>query len=155
MSKLSRLARRWLSCALIAIGVFAAYLLNVEVQSALGRRALAATELVSLPLPEALVRAETEGKVVLVAVSAIWCPTCRRLDQTVFADAAVRERVGATLVFSRLEYESAEGQAFLEQHQASGFPTLWLLDASGQVVRRLELTFDPAAFLAQLPVSSS
>lgn len=72
-----------------------------------------------------------------------------------FADAAVRDRIKSTLVFSRLEYESPEGQAFLEQHHVSGFPTLWLLDGTGRVVRRLELTFDPAPFLAQLPAGSS
>lgn len=57
MARLSRPVRRWLSVALVAAAVFAAYLINVEIQSALGRRALAATGLVSLPLPEALARA--------------------------------------------------------------------------------------------------
>lgn len=137
----------WVIFGAIALG---AYFVNVEVQSYLGRQALEKTGLVSLPLDEALSRANAENKRVLVDVSAIWCPTCRKLDNDVFADNGVRQYINENLVFTRLEYESEEGQAFLEQHRASGFPTLWLLDGDGRVVKRLRVVFDPEAFVNQI-----
>jgi thiol:disulfide interchange protein len=131
----------------VAVG---AYFVNVQVQTYWGRQALAATGLVSLPLDQALAKARAESKMVLVDVSAIWCPSCRRLDKTVFADARVKRLITEKYVFSRLEYESHEGRAFLKTHGLEGFPTLVLLDGSGTVVHRLELTFKPAEFLEQL-----
>ncbi|MFA6961626.1 MAG: thioredoxin family protein [Opitutaceae bacterium] len=143
-------ARRWIRYALLAGALVSAYFLNVEVQSYLGRRALAETQLVSLPLSDALAQAKARAKPVLVDVSAIWCPTCRSLDREVFANPEVRRRLKAGYLFSRLEYESDDGQAFLKEHAASGFPTLWLLDGEGRVLKRLSVTLDPQAFLQQL-----
>lgn len=151
MPKLPPKFRFWLPVLGLGCVLVAGYFINVEVQSRLGERALASTGLVSHPLPAALARAKAESKLVLVDVSAIWCPSCRTLDREVFANADVRRRLTDNFVFTRLEYESPEGQSFLKDHEASGFPTLWLLDGSGQMLRRLQVTFDPAAFLAQLP----
>lgn len=150
----SRLRRPWLALVALAVLVPAGLLLHRQVQAALGRRALAATHLVSTPLPAALATAQAAGKLVLVEVAALWCPSCRRLDQEVFAHPEVRRRLGTELIFTRLDYESPEGRAFTAARGVRSFPTLWLLDGEGRVVRRLELTFDPAAFLAQLPGAS-
>lgn len=150
MSSKSPFIRRWWPTLAIAVVLVAGYFINVEVQTRLGRRALADTQLVSLPLPAALAQAKAESKPVLVDVAAIWCPTCRALDKNVFANPAVRSRLQADFVFCRLEYESPEGEAFLKQHDASGFPNLWLLDGDGRVLKHLTVTLDPATFLRQL-----
>jgi thiol:disulfide interchange protein len=144
-------SQRLVSLALLAGAVIAAYFINVEVQSYFGRQALAKAGLVNLPLPEALAKAKAENKPVLVDVSAIWCSTCRKLDNTVFADAKVKQTINDKLIFSRLEYESPAGEAFLAQHNAVGFPNLWLLNGDGQVIKKLQVTFAPQEFLAQLP----
>lgn len=151
MPKSSSKLRIWLPILGLGALLVVGYFINTAVQSHLGRRALAATGLASLPLPDALAKARAESKLVLVDVSAIWCPSCRTLDREIFAHPEVRTRLERGFVFTRLEYESPEGRAFHEKHNGSGFPTLWLLDGSGEVVRRLQVTFDPAAFLAQLP----
>lgn len=147
----SRLRRPWLALLALAVLFAAGLLIHRQVQAALGRRALAATRLVSTPLPAALAAAQAAGKLVLVEVAALWCPSCRRLDQEVFAHPEVRRRLGTELIFTRLDYESPEGRAFTAARGVRSFPTLWLLDGEGRVVRRLELTFAPEAFLAQLP----
>ncbi len=127
-----------------------AYLINVEVQSYLGRETLKKTGLVSLPLDEAKIKAKSENKRILVDVSAIWCSTCRRLDSEIFADEDVKRLIDEKFVFSRLEYETKEGQKFLEKHKAEGFPNLWILDGDGRVVKQLDVTFDKNEFLWQL-----
>ena len=84
-------------------------------------------------------------------MAAIWCSTCRRLDNEIFANPQVREKLNEKFIFSRLEYESPEGTEFLEKHEAFGFPNLWILDGNGSVVKKLRVTFEPSEFLKQLP----
>ena len=132
---------------LVAVVAVAAYFINVEVQTHLGESALAATGLEALPLDQALQKAAAEKKLVLANLSAIWCPTCRSLDKTVFADAAVKSAIADRFVFARVEYESDEGKAFQERYKTKGFPNLLLLSPSGELVKALPVTTDPAAFL--------
>ena len=126
------------------------YFANVRVQTLLGRQALAATGLTSLPLEAALKKAGAESKLVLVNVSAIWCPYCRLLDNKVFADAKVKKVMAAGYVFCRLEYESASGKTFLKQQKAEGFPNLWVLNPDGTTIQHLEVTFKPEEFIEQI-----
>jgi len=144
------LSSRLFSIILIIAIPTAVYFINVEVQSYLGRQALAGTGLESLPLGSALKEAKQNDKLVLVDVSAIWCSTCRRLDREVFSDRKVKEIIRRDFVFSRLEYESDEGQRFLEERNVSGFPNLWVLDKSGGNISNLNVTFDPTEFAEQL-----
>lgn len=141
---------RYFSIAVFFTIVVSAYFINVEVQTHLGKQALAETGLESLPFKEALKKAKTENREILVDVSAIWCTTCRKLDNEVFADTDVKRFISENLIFSRLEYESDEGQNFLAQHETGGFPSLWLLNEDGVLVKRLRVTFDPAEFISQL-----
>ncbi len=135
---------------LIAIPV-SVYFINVEVQSYWGRQALAATGLQSLSLEDSIAKAKSEDKMIIVDVSAIWCSTCRKLDKTVFADPHVRKVINEKFAFTRLEYESKEGTEFLKKHKTRGFPSLFLLDSDGNVVKRLRVVFEPSEFLSQLP----
>jgi thiol:disulfide interchange protein len=132
-----------------AIGL-AVYFVNVEVQTYFGHRAVENTGLVSTQFDAALAKASAENKLVFVDVSAIWCSTCRALDNNVFSDDEVRKVINERFIFSRIEYESDEGQAFLERYATSGFPTLWLIDSDGTIVDRLKVTMDPKEFVAQL-----
>lgn len=135
--------------------VIAAYFIMVEVQTWLGRKALAATGLVSLPLEDALIRAQAENKLVLANMSAIWCPSCRVLDREVFGDPAVKDTITRDFVYSRIEYESVEGEAFMERYDVHRFPTLLLLRANGDMVRNLPSNTDPEAFLQALIIPNS
>ena len=140
----------WVSWASF-LGVFAVvYFANVEVRSYLGRKALANTGLESISLNEALQKAQAENKLVLADMSAIWCPTCRKLDKEVLSNNGVKLAIDEKYVFSRIEYESAEGEAFMEKYGVRGFPTLLILDAAGNKIRQLALTFDPDQFVSQL-----
>lgn len=144
----------WLSrtapLIVFAVIIVSAYFINVEVQSYWGKQALEKTGLVSYPLEQALDKARAEKKRILVDVSAIWCSTCRKLDNEIFSNDEVKKGINEKFVFVRLEYESDEGQKFLETHRASGFPTLWVLDENGNVTKRLRVTFDKHEFLWQL-----
>ena len=138
---------KWAAFATVAVS---AYFINVEAQSYLGRRAIANTGLVSVPFDEALVQAQHDGRLILVDVSAVWCPNCRRLDNDVFSNADVRRAINPKFIFSRIEYESEEGEMFLKAYSTSGFPSLWLIRGDGSVAKRLGVTFSPEDFILQL-----
>ncbi len=149
---MKRFFSNWIGRLLLFVifGV-SAYFITVEAQSYFGRQALGNTGLQRFTLDEAMKKAFAENKQILVDVAAIWCPTCRRLDNDVFANENVKRVIDEKVIFVRLEYESAEGTEFLEKHNTNGFPNLWLLDAKGNAVRQLRVTFDPDQFVKQLP----
>lgn len=137
----------WYSWIVFGLILAAAYFGNVELQTYLGRQALAEVKLDTQPLNQALAMAKTQDKLVLADMSAIWCGTCRKLDQEVFADDQVKTAIERDYVFSRIEYESPEGKAFAERYQVRGLPTVLVLDARGEIVQHLPLTFDPQSFI--------
>lgn len=139
--------RSWLFLGIAAASI---YFLNVEVQSYLGRRAIENTGLKSVAFDEATVRSANEGKLILAEVSAVWCSSCRRLDNEVFADPEVKRAIDKRFIFSRIEYESEEGERFIEKYHVTGFPTLFLIRPDGTIAKRLQVTFSPKEFLAQL-----
>lgn len=142
--------RKWLRYGAYALVPVALYFGYVEVQTRRGMAAMAATELAFRPLAAALVQAKAEGKPVLADFSAIWCPTCRRLHTEVFSDPAVKAAIKAGYVLSSIDYESAEAPAFMARYDVSSFPSLLVLDGDGALLRKLPITFDPAAFAAAL-----
>ena len=137
----------WIVFAVIAVGI---YFVNIEAQTYLGRRAIENTHLISVPFDEARAKAEREGKMILVDVSAVWCSNCRKLDNEVFANPNVRTAINDKFIFSRIEYESEEGQMFLKAYETSGFPSLWLIRGDGTIVKQLNVTFSASEFLSQL-----
>jgi len=137
----------WLPYLIVPLLV---YFGNVELQSYLGRQALAKTGLTLLSLDEALAKAKKENTLVLADMSAIWCSSCRKLDAEVLSHEDVKRAISKNYVFSRIEYESVEGEAFMKKYQVSGFPTLLVLDANGNMLRTLPLTFSPQQFISYL-----
>ena len=137
-------AKSWLPFIVFGLAL---YFGNVELQSYLGRQALAETGLTHLSLEQAFAKAQREEKLVLADMSAIWCPTCRKLDQQVFSNDQVKQAINEKYVFARIEYESDAGKAFMKKYNVSGFPTLLILNANGEKLVHLPLTFDPESFL--------
>ena len=140
-------AKQWLPLLLLGLLV---YFGSIEVNSYLGRQALAESSLTRYSLDEALARARAENKLVLADIAAIWCTACRKLDKKVFSDASVLKAIDERFVFARIEYESEEGEAFIERYDVLGYPTLLILDADGNKLSQLPVTFSPQAFVELL-----
>ncbi|WP_233267457.1 thioredoxin family protein [Paraglaciecola sp. L3A3] len=125
---------------LIVLGV------NRGVQSYLGEAAYDSTGLGNLSYNAALEQAKSSNRLVLADMSAIWCPTCRKLDKEVLSNSKVQEVINQNYVFTRIEYESDEGEAFMQRYDVNGFPTLLVLNQVGDKLVQLPLTFDPEKF---------
>ena len=142
--------KKWLSWLPYLLIPAALYFGNVVLQTHLGEQALAKVALPQLTLQQALAKAKAENKHVLADMSAIWCPSCRKLDQEVLSKPSVQAAIEDGYIFTRIEYESDAGKAFMEQYQVQGFPTLLVLDANGDKLRQLPLTFSPEVFVSLL-----
>lgn len=147
MSGNSRRSKVLIKYAALLVVVVAAYFINRQVQTHFGEEAIAQTGLTMYPLQEAMEKAKREGKMVFADMSAIWCPTCRKLDQVVFSDEQVKAVLNKYFVFSRIDYDSEEGEAFMQRYQVSGFPTLLVLDSNGNKMGQVPLTFSPEKFI--------
>lgn len=133
-------------CLLSVLGYYG----NKTVQSYLGQQAIDKTGLQILSLEQALVLAKGSDKLVLADMSAIWCPSCRKLDQQVFSDEQVKTQINQHFVYARIEYDSPAGVAFMQDYQVTGFPTLLVLNADGETLVQLPVSYQPLPFLATL-----
>ena len=95
---------------------------------------------------EALARARSEKRLVLVDVYTDWCGWCKKLDREVFADARVAEATRA-LVAVRVNAEEGGGEKVAQRYDVQGFPTVLFVDGSGNVVKRIDGYVDAAKML--------
>mgnify|MGYP000149139822 CR=1 FL=1 len=136
--------------AIFAVVILAFYFGNNAVQTHLGETALAETGLTIHSLEEAKLIAQSENKLILADLSAIWCPSCRHLDRDVLSDPTVKAAIDSKYVFARIEYDSPEGTAFAETYEVKGFPNILILDSKGEKQRQLATPVDPLEFVKQL-----
>ena len=131
---------------LIVLGYYA----NKTVQSYLGQQAIDEIGLELLTLDQALRLAKSSNKLVLADMSAIWCPACRQLDTQVFSDERVKTQLKQDFVYTRIEYDSPQGESFMQNYQVTGFPTLLVLNTKGEKLLQLPINYEPLPFLATL-----
>ena len=94
---------------------------------------------------EALARARSEKRILLVDVYTDWCGWCKKLDREVFADARVGE-ASKDLVAVRINAEKG-GEKVAERYDVQGYPTILFVDGSGKVLKRIEGYVDAAELL--------
>ncbi|MEM0912067.1 MAG: thioredoxin family protein [Pseudomonadota bacterium] len=135
--------------ALITVAA-AAYFGHNYTQTYLGKEAIKALSFPKYTMQDGLELAKSENKLVLADYSAIWCPTCRRLDKEVFADETVSKTISDRFVYVRLEYDSKDGVAFAKKHDLQGFPRIIVLDTAGEKIVQMPLIFDPMEYAANL-----
>lgn len=123
---------------------------NKAIQTYLGQQAIDETGMTILSLAQALEEAKNSDRLVLADMSAIWCPSCRKLDKQVFADEQVKSQMSQDFVYTRIEYDSPEGDAFIQNYQVNGFPTLVVLSAQGEKLVQLPVSYEPQPFLTTL-----
>jgi len=134
----------------IFVVVAAVYYANRAVQSYLGEQAIDALPFAIYSLHEAKTLAAEQNKLVLADYSAVWCPTCRKLDKEIFSDERVAAIINDNFVFAKLDHETAAGRLFAKQHDLVGFPRVLALDTEGNKLTELPLTFEAANYQANL-----
>jgi len=144
---IARTLLKWILILLVAAVVYVA---NKQLQSYWGEQARQKTGLANIQLVTAIKLAQQEHKLVLAEMSAVWCPTCRKLDQKIFSNTAVKQQIMQNYIFARIDYDSVQAKNFMEKYQVRGFPTVIVLNSFAEQVAQIPLTFNSAEYAAML-----
>ena len=115
-----------------------------EPRKAAGPRALPAGVLL---LDEALSRARSEHKPIVLDFFAKWCAPCQRMEKTTFKDKRVAELLGRT-VFVRVDTDRHPSVA--KRMGVEGLPDIRFVLPDGRVIRELRNFQDADSFSAEL-----
>ena len=85
---------------------------------------------------EALARAKSEKRLLLVDVYTDWCGWCKKLDREVLSNARVANAARG-LVAIRVNAEDG-GEEVARRYGVEGYPTILFVDGSGKVVKRVD-----------------
>jgi len=84
-------------------------------------------------LQQAITRARSEGRTVLVDFSAKWCVSCKEMEKYTFTDAAVKTALDKTLLLrADVTDNDADDQALLKHMGIIGPPTIAFYGLNGQ-----------------------
>lgn len=97
---------------------------------------------------EALVKAKDEGKIIFVDAYTPWCGPCKRMAKTVFTDKKVGEYFNQNFVNLKLDMEREAGIKFGAKYPVSAYPTLYFIDAEGEVVQKVKGAQNAEGFLS-------
>lgn len=86
---------------------------------------------------EALDRAAAENKLVFLDCYTTWCGPCKWLDANTFKDEVVGKYFNEKFISIKIDMEKGEGKELMKKYEVTAFPTLFLLDAKGNVVKRM------------------
>ncbi|MDZ7923594.1 MAG: thioredoxin family protein [Marinagarivorans sp.] len=115
-----------------------------------GKKAFEATGLTALTFEQAKLKAAQENKPILADMSAFWCSYCKQLDRDVLANPKVKAAIEANYIFARIDSESPDIQHFQQAFNAYSYPSVFILNADGSLIKKLSITYEPEAFLRQI-----
>tara|TARA_B110000908_G_scaffold171261_1_gene233366 strand:- start:1176 stop:1601 length:426 start_codon:yes stop_codon:yes gene_type:complete len=96
-------------------------------------------------------QSDTEaGKPIFVDVSAVWCGYCKKMKKNVYTDAAVAQAMNASYIPLALDGEKSDGAELVSKLGINGFPTLLILDAQGNVLKKKTGYLDAQQLIAFL-----
>ena len=99
--------------------------------------------------PDAIKRAQTEGKPVLVNFYADWCVWCKRLDSTTLRDAKVAALLSDRVIAVQLDVDG-DGRELSNEYRVDGLPTVLILDPNGREIGRIPGYMPPTGFLERV-----
>lgn len=85
---------------------------------------------------EALEAARKQEKVIFVDAYAEWCGPCKRMARDVFTQDAVGEFYNKNFINVKMDMEKGEGLSFRQKYPVTGFPTLFYIDYTGEIVHQ-------------------
>lgn len=93
-------------------------------------------------------RAEARsGKLVFVDVYAVWCKPCAILEKEIFSRKNVGDYINENFVTCRLDADSEQGKAFMQQNGINRLPSLVILDANGEILQAVSGFMDDYSLL--------
>ena len=103
-----------------------------------------------LSFQAALDKAAAEGKQVFLDCYTTWCGPCKWLDANTFKEKAVGDYFNEKFVSIKIDMEKGEGIELMKKYEVTAFPTLFVLDQKGNVVKKMMGAMDGARLLNQV-----
>jgi thioredoxin 1 len=91
--------------------------------------AIMATPVVADEYSEAIKKAKTEDKPVVIYFYSKYCRYCDAMDRNVLFDKEIKKTLGEETVYLRVDVDKAQQTARL--YNVRGYPTVYLLDPAG------------------------
>jgi thiol-disulfide isomerase/thioredoxin len=86
---------------------------------------------------EALEESAKLGKPIFVDAYAKWCGPCKRMAATTFKDEGVGEFFNQNFINMKIDMEEGEGLTFRNKYPVGAFPTLFFIDAKGEIIHKV------------------
>lgn len=86
---------------------------------------------------EALALAEKENKLVFLDAYAVWCGPCKMMDRTTFRSEKVGRLFNKNFINIKIDMEKGEGPALARKYQVTAYPTFFVLNPDGKMVKRI------------------
>lgn len=86
---------------------------------------------------EAKSLAAKEKKLIFVDAYAKWCGPCKRMASQVFTNPSVGEYYNSNFINLKIDMEEGMGLTFRKEYPVSAFPTLFYIDETGEIVKKV------------------
>lgn len=87
-------------------------------------------------LMEAVDVAKQEGKLVFMDVSAVWCMPCRVMQEEVFTQESVISKIEQSYIYYHVDGEKDNGPGIVQLYDIKAYPSLFIIDNTGEIVDR-------------------
>ena len=99
-------------------------------------------------LAEAIDKARTEQKPVMIDFITDWCRWCDTLDKNTYSDLKVATFINDNVVPIKIDAEKGEGIAIAKTYKVRGYPTILFITVDGNEIDRVLGYAPPEPFLA-------
>ena len=96
---------------------------------------------------EALALAKKEKKLIFLDIYATWCGPCKRLKSTTFLNRTVGNYFNSNFINVSLDGETGEGAILAQKYSITGYPSLFFINAEGNVISKGDGYMDAAELL--------
>ncbi len=86
---------------------------------------------------EALAQAKSQDKLIFVDAYATWCGPCKRMAAEVFPNEKVGAFYNRNFISLKIDMEAPENAEFRSKYPVAAFPTLYYINAEGDVVQNV------------------
>ena len=83
---------------------------------------------------ELVAKAKEEKKVIFIDAYTVWCGPCKRMSKNVFTDQEIGDFYNKNFINVKFDMEKSAGRVFGSKYPVSGYPTLYFIDYSEEIV---------------------